>query len=187
MAPIHPSLILTQGFYLELSFCVSLCFCPNTDTNPFSMSYTQNLQKDLKCSVGPQYPCGLNFSHWAASQSSDQPRCYLSISRVPLLSKQLYPGSQGAKWITQNREPLWRGFGHGAYADLTGSSTSQLVHGRTRIRAQDFWFQVFPSWVHRLSCPLQSGNSNNQHWLSLVCQAPFWLYTDDLNPDFDHL
>ena len=59
VAPTHPSLLLTQGFNLELSFCVSLLLplMPTLILSP-CLRFKFCRRKDLNCSVGPQDPYG---------------------------------------------------------------------------------------------------------------------------------
>lgn len=61
-APTHPSLLLTQGFNLELSFCVSLLLplMPTLILSP-CLRFKFCRRKDLNCSVGPRDPYGLDF------------------------------------------------------------------------------------------------------------------------------
>ena len=108
MAPTHPSLRLTQGLLLRtfllrvslllplmlkliLSPCLTFRFCR---------------RKNLNCSVGPHYPSELDFSHWATSQPSDQPRCCLSVAGFHSCPHSCVLGPQGKVGNSEQRTAL---------------------------------------------------------------------------------
>lgn len=108
MAPTHPSLRLTQGLLLRTFLLRVSLLLPLMLTLILSpcLRFRFCRRKNLNCSVGPHYSYELDFSHWATSQSSDQPRCCLSVAGFHSCPNSCIPGPKAKVGNSEQRTPL---------------------------------------------------------------------------------